>query len=463
MMRRKFGFSARALTRGMFQAAAAAAALFSAAAAAGAEPGPEMISAESYKALDRFKDFFSQLPAEGSSPAGFRAVSPERFDPVWKIGAFMSVSGSVSKGDLLVLTMQVRGRGSREDSAKILFKLQDTSWAGVIRQEVPAAPEWRAVRYFGVADKDYPDGSMSLCVYPGLDRQTVEVRGLSLRNWGKTAREDLPPLEQSGTAVDTAPLPAPPEPPKPIVLAPLDAEQKAVKRYVMLKLDDVVNRGEKQGPGWRWVQLAGYLRGKGLHAGFGVIVKSIENDNPAYVDWIKRNALENGGNIEFWHHGYTHAMNFDFNGKKCTAEFSGPDEAYMMDAFSRAMNSFKEKTGLTFQTYGAPGNATDATGRKVLEAHPEIKVWLYGDERNNAGKLALRRSLNLEHAVGKINYQTFLRSYQNQRTRDYLVLQGHPMMWDDAEFEDFKRIVEQLEEDGWIFVTPIEYYRIAVK
>ena len=31
------------------------------------------------------------------------------------------------------------------------------------------------------------------------------------------------------------------------------------------------------------------------------------------------------------------------------------------------------------------------------------------------------------------------------------------MMWSEAMFADFKKIVEQLLEDGWIFVTPIEY------
>lgn len=33
-------------------------------------------------------------------------------------------------------------------------------------------------------------------------------------------------------------------------------------------------------------------------------------------------------------------------------------------------------------------------------------------------------------------------------------------MWSDAMFEDFKRIVELLENDGWLFVTPYEFYRI---
>lgn len=419
--------------------------------------GVEMLTESSHTALYKNRSYFSPLPATATAPAGFRVVSEARLDPIYKVGAFMPTQGAVEKGDLLVLTMQIRGTGSSANSAKILFKLQDRTWYGVIREEIPAKEQWQSVRYIGVANKDYSDGALNLCVYPGLDRQTLEIRNLSLKNYGQTAKEKLPALAAPFPAAEGEAVLVPPAPPKPIRLESLTAAQKAEKRYVMLKLDDLVNRGEKQGPSWRWLQLVSFFEEKDIHGSFGVIVKSIENDNPAYNEWIRKNALQNGGRIEFWHHGYTHAMNFDFNGKKCTAEFSGPDEAYMMQAFSKAMDSFREKTGLIFQTYGAPGNATDSTGRKVLEAHPDIKVWLYGDAKNPAGKLVLRRSLNLEHAVGKVDCQIFLKSYQHQRMRDYLVLQGHPMMWSEAMFADFKKIVEQLLEDGWIFVTPIEY------
>ncbi len=428
--------------------------------AAGAT-GAEMLTADSFAALQKTRGYFSELPATATAPAGFRVTSEARLDPIYKVGAFMPTQGAVAKGDLLVLTMQIRGSGSTANSAKILFKLQDRTWVGVIRQEVPAKVSWQAVRYIGIAEKDYSNGALNLCVYPGLDRQTLEIRNLSLKNYGQTAKEKLPALAAPFPAAEGEAVLQPPAPPKPIQLEPLTEAQKAEKRYVMLKLDDLVNRGEKQGPSWRWIQLLSFFEEKDIHGAFGVIVKSIEKDNPAYNEWIRKNAVQNGGRIEFWHHGYTHAMNFDFNGKKCTAEFSGPDEAYMMQAFSSAMEAFREKTGLTFNTYGAPGNATDATGRKVLESHPEIQVWLYGDAKNPAGKLVLRRSLNLEHAVGKVDYQSFLKGYQHQRTRDYLVLQGHPMMWSEAMFADFQKIVEQLLADGWIFVTPIEYAKIV--
>lgn len=62
-----------------------------------------------------------------------------------------------------------------------------------------------------------------------------------------------------------------------------------------------------------------------------------------------------------------------------------------------------------------------------------------------------------EYAVGKVSYGDFARHYQMNRQRKYVVLQGHAAMWSAAMFEDFKRIVELLVAEGWIFVTPAEF------
>ena len=47
----------------------------------------------------------------------------------------------------------------------------------------------------------------------------------------------------------------------------------------------------------------------------------------------------------------------------------------------------------------------------------------------------------------------FAAQYAAQRTRDYIMLQGHPYMWSDESFAAFGRILDRLEEDGWTFVT----------
>ena len=43
------------------------------------------------------------------------------------------------------------------------------------------------------------------------------------------------------------------------------------------------------------------------------------------------------------------------------------------------------------------------------------------------------------------------------RLDDCAVIQGHPDMWNDASFAAFKKIVDQLLADGWMFVTPHDF------
>lgn len=48
-----------------------------------------------------------------------------------------------------------------------------------------------------------------------------------------------------------------------------------------------------------------------------------------------------------------------------------------------------------------------------------------------------------------------------KRTRDYIMLQGHPFMWNEESFAAFERILDRLAEDGWTFTTHTEYHKIV--
>lgn len=100
--------------------------------------------------------------------------------------------------------------------------------------------------------------------------------------------------------------------------------------------------------------------------------------------------------------------------------------------------------------------------RRLLREHPEITTWLYGDTERSEGKFAFRRTCNLECRVGVVETEPFVAQYKSQRTRDYIMLQGHPAMWSDESFESFKRILDCLEADGWIFTTHSGYQK-AIK
>ena len=398
---------------------------------------------------------FTALDATAQAPAGIRMRSEKRSDPIWNGGeSAVATIADVHEGDLLVLTVATRGV-SEKGKGDILAKLQGSDYVGVIRENIPSTADWTWHRYTAVAKKDYPAGSFRLHLYPGAARQTVEFRALSLENHGhadKSALPALPPPPQFGND----PIPDAPEPPKPIVLPPLSAEEKAIPRYVMLKLDDMTAKGKGVHPSY--TRVADYLRSKGLKAGFGVIVNSLENDNPEWCRWVSENSEDNGGNFEFWDHGWDHAMNI--GGDNQCHEYRGTSLEHQREHMRKAHDLFLEKTGLVLHSFGSAGNAFDANTTTVLSEHPEVEVWMYGNPKNPGGKLVLGRPMNLEYAVGKIDFQTFLKGYQSKRTslRNGLCLQGHPNMWSAAVFEEFKKVVEQLEADGWIFTTPHEYF-----
>ena len=406
----------------------------------------------------------SYLKAEDGMPDGVRVTTDRALDPIYRKETSAAVPGAVKKGDLLVLTVCVRGV-SPKGAVAVLAKFQDNTYTGALRQNLTGGEKWAWCRVTGVAPKDYEPGSMRLHLYPWLGAQQAEFRGWRLENLGPVKASSLPALPPPPDwPAGELRSPSAPPPEAPVELAPLTPEQLAKKRYVMFKFDDVAN--QKGNVNSRFVRVADYLASKKIKSGFGVIVKSIENQpNDKYVAWLKRNAVENGGLVEFWCHGWDHAMFFN-----CTEDddcardvkFHGEHATglkHQRTHLTRALEAFKRHTGLTMHTLGTAGNAGNADTLKALKDHPEMKVWLFGTGKSD-DVMILGRWLNLEHAVGKVGYSEFLRGYAKNRQKEYVVLQGHPAMWTDAMFEDFKKIVELLEREGWIFVTPYEFYTL---
>ena len=412
----------------------------------------------------RQKTGVSYLKAEGDMPEGILVTTDKAVEPFYRIETSAAVPCAVKKGDLLVLTVGVRG-ASPSGKVSITAKFQDSTYTGALRDNLTGGEKWSWCRITGVAPKDYAAGSMRLHIYPWLGAQQAEFRGWKLENLGQTKKSDLPPLPSAPSwPAGELKSPQPPPPPPPVELEPLTPEQYAKKRYVMLKIDDVGNHRGGIHP--RFAKLADYLASKKLKSGFGVIVKSIENTpNADYVAWLKKNAVENGGYIEFWDHGWDHAMFFNCKeDDECdrSVKFHGEHATclkHQQKHLALALDTFKKWTGLTMHTLGTAGNAGNADTLTALRERPEMKVWLFGQGKAD-DVMILGRSLNLEHAVGKVSYDAFVRSYQHQRQKEYVVLQGHAAMWSDQMFEDVKKIVELLENDGWLFVTPYEFYRI---
>ena len=222
------------------------------------------------------------------------------------------------------------------------------------------------------------------------------------------------------------------------------------KVTIVLKLDDMQ---QKRGaiPA-TWQRVYDYTEERGIAFSAGVICNSLEGEAPAYFEGLK--AWEASGRVELWNHGYDHKMWKE--GETRIREFKGSGYEHQLQHMQRSQDLGREKLGLTFVTFGAPFNGTDADTENVLAQMPGLKVWLYGAKRKQLSLQVLKRNykLNLEPKTGQLDYEQFKTAFLSQSPGKVLVLQGHPMLWDDAEFEVFKQIIEFLEAQNVSFVLP---------
>jgi predicted deacetylase len=217
---------------------------------------------------------------------------------------------------------------------------------------------------------------------------------------------------------------------------------------IVIKLDDL--RPANGGVHARWLKVADFAKSRNIKVAFGIIANSMEADCPQFVQWVKeKNA---SGMIEFWNHGYDHA------GDTKIMEFSGQPYEHQKEHMTKANQLAREKLGFPFVSFGAPFNATDASTVQVLSEDPDIKVWMYGDSKNPAGKVVLRRCIvNIETPTLIPNYAAFVEGYAHNRGAAYFVMQGHPGGWSDDRYEQFTKEVDFLISQKADFVLPREF------
>jgi peptidoglycan/xylan/chitin deacetylase (PgdA/CDA1 family) len=218
---------------------------------------------------------------------------------------------------------------------------------------------------------------------------------------------------------------------------------------VIFKLDDMIQRGGEV-PG-KWQRVYAYGVERPLPISIGIICNSLDGDYPDYFATLK--AWNAGGLVEFWNHGFDHKQ-WQVDGAR-VREFSASGYAHQQQHFQRSQQLAEEKLNLVFTTFGAPFNSTDADTLTVLQETPEITAWLYGP-KSAGGKTVLKRnySVNLEVKVGDIDFEAFKAAYSAKPVGKLLVLQGHPMGWDDGDFLAFTQIVDFLSDAGATFVLP---------
>lgn len=228
------------------------------------------------------------------------------------------------------------------------------------------------------------------------------------------------------------------------------------RKIVLLKLDDVHYGENGEAIPERWQRVTDYIEKKGIKAGFGIIGYSLAEDNPAYFKWIKDIAEQ--GNIEFWNHGYWNRTAADTIG-----EFERNYEEqfralFLTDSLAKA------NLNLELHVWGPHWSSTNEDTDRALSNMPGIRMTL-GSPQNPRfyTGYVFHSNLQMEYPVHNPDFDSFVEAYNGEwKNLDFFYLQGHPNSWDDTRWNHFVRIIDFLESENVLFVTPGEFLKIMI-
>lgn len=226
-------------------------------------------------------------------------------------------------------------------------------------------------------------------------------------------------------------------------------------QVIILKADDLVFHDSVQVFNPCWETYLDYIISKNIPSSVGVIMNSLDKGNKKYVEKVRMLQEKNG--IELWNHGYTHDMNGKTESGEKAYEFLRTTEQFQYGQFIKSQKAAREKLGITIRTFGSPGNGMDANTTKAIDAIPELEVWLYGDPASTKFVLKRLPGCDAEHPVHNPDFEHFKSHYDP--AQPYLVMQYHPMSWDERRFGEFKKIIDFLLQKPVRFMTPYAYYQ----
>lgn len=229
------------------------------------------------------------------------------------------------------------------------------------------------------------------------------------------------------------------------------------EKYVVLKMDDVIAGSDGVVISERWQRVSDFFMERNMKAAFGIIGISLENDNPEYFKWIIQRA--NAGNIEFWNHGFLRRTLNDSVGE---FERSFEEQLHSLKMTDSLANV---KLGIKLPAWGPHWSAVNEYTDLALSKMPQIKI-TFGFPQNQLffKGVVIPYKISLEYPTHNPDFEAFKANYLKKKDElDYFYLQGHPMSWDDARWDNFVKIIEFLESENVRFVTPSELLKIIKK
>jgi len=422
-----------------------------------------------------------EAPANPLPNAGF-----EDGEKMWTIGddfaKFTSEAAHSGSMGLRLGTTEYAAMGTSAISARLpVTPAQEITVRFWARTTVPISGAF--IWFYGADGKLVKDpdikGGFATCMVNKTDGEWHEyektakapANAASVAIWlhsfsASKGTADYDDFSVGGIAVGVTPIaPAPRRAAAKPATQPANLPPRQNPPIIILKFDDVKQIKGDIHPHWK--RLADFLEQRKIKGSFGIICETLQEATPKYTTWIKEH--HDRGYIEFWFHAWDHAVHTE-DGKQYN-EFVHRSYEEQKKRFDDSQSLAREKLGFPFETFGPPGGVVgasfDANTLRVMADDPYMKAWLYpqpidagGKTLDAAGKVTILDrvwAVNTESSVGSPDYAKFVAGYAQNPQREYFVLQGHPMAWAGEKFDEFVRIVDFLQKEKAVFMTPSEF------
>lgn len=233
-----------------------------------------------------------------------------------------------------------------------------------------------------------------------------------------------------------------------LVVSPVYPEDDQMK-IAIIKADDI----RKPTPEWdRFFTLS---REKGVKVSAGIICESLSGNKNAYHQWLQ--GLNSSGWVEFWNHGWDHKRWYTEDSTRIS-EFNGTDYHHQVKHFQDSQNLMESVLGSAPLAFGAPYNALDSVGMRILDDNQDINLFFSYRTIEFADITVAPMKLRGEHdGTGKPNFEKFRVAYMDKKDVTFSSIQFHPNNFEDDHFREYTRILNFLIAEGWSFMLPGEY------
>lgn len=231
--------------------------------------------------------------------------------------------------------------------------------------------------------------------------------------------------------------------------------EKHHTKIAIIKADDV----RKVHANWnRFFKISQEL---GVKVSAGIICDSLQRTNHEYFKWL--NDWQATGMVEFWNHGWDHKR-WGGDQKNQTKEFAGSGYEHQKQHFEDAQTLMGRVLGRMPVAFGAPYNAMDSDTARVFEENKDLLAIFSYKDQGLGGKIPMFMTLRGEgDGTGKPNFEKFKAEYDKKKGLEVAAIQFHPGAFGEEHFGEYRKMIDLLQADGWIFMLPTEYVAFLIE